>query len=44
MCGNTMRHFKVGLEDLLEGFVRRDEGAVVRIVDLQMQGYKYLRP
>jgi intracellular sulfur oxidation DsrE/DsrF family protein len=34
----------VGLKDLLPGFVEADRGGVVRIVELQAQGYAYLRP
>jgi len=43
-CGNTMKSQKVGLTDLLPGFVAADRGGVVRIAELQSQGYLYLRP
>jgi intracellular sulfur oxidation DsrE/DsrF family protein len=43
-CGNTMRSQKIGLADLLPGFVSADKGGVVRIAELQSQGYLYLRP
>jgi hypothetical protein len=43
-CGNTMRSQKVTLQDLLPGFVNADKGGVVRIAELQSQGYLYLRP
>ena len=43
-CGNTMKSQKVGLADLLPGFVAADQGGVVRIAELQSQGYLYLRP
>ena len=43
-CGNTMKSQKVELKDLLPGFVRVDQGGVVRIAELQSQGYLYLRP
>jgi intracellular sulfur oxidation DsrE/DsrF family protein len=43
-CGNTMKSQKVGLADLLPGFVAADKGGVVRIAELQSQGYLYLRP
>lgn len=43
-CGNTMNAQAVGLDDLLPDFVRRDEGGVVRIAQLQSQGYLYIRP
>jgi intracellular sulfur oxidation DsrE/DsrF family protein len=44
VCGNTMRAQKVGLADLLPGFVVAEQGGVVRIAELQSQGYLYLRP
>jgi intracellular sulfur oxidation DsrE/DsrF family protein len=34
----------VGLDGLLPDFVRRDEGGVVRIAQLQSEGYIYIRP
>ena len=43
-CGNTMRAQNVTLSDLLSGFVVADKGGVVRIAELQSQGYLYLRP
>jgi len=43
-CGNTMKSQKVTLSDLLPGFVTADRGGVVRIAELQAQGYLYLRP
>jgi intracellular sulfur oxidation DsrE/DsrF family protein len=43
-CGNTMRAQKVTLADLLPGFVAAEKGGVVRIAELQAQGYLYLRP
>jgi intracellular sulfur oxidation DsrE/DsrF family protein len=43
-CGNTMNAQGVGLGDLLPDFARRDEGGVVRIAELQSQGYLYIRP
>ena len=43
-CGNTMRAQKITLSDLLPGFVSADKGGVVRIAELQSQGYLYLRP
>ena len=43
-CGNTMRAQDVTLKDLLPGFVAADRGGVVRIAELQAQGYVYLRP
>jgi intracellular sulfur oxidation DsrE/DsrF family protein len=43
-CGNTMKSQNVGLKDLLRGFVAAERGGVVRIAELQSQGYLYLRP
>ncbi len=43
-CGNTMAAMKISLNDLLPGFVVADRGGVVRIAELQSQGYLYLRP
>jgi intracellular sulfur oxidation DsrE/DsrF family protein len=43
-CGNTMKAQKLTLGDLLPGFVAAEQGGVVRIAELQAQGYLYLRP
>jgi uncharacterized protein len=43
-CSNTMRAMNLTLNDLLPGFVIADKGAVVRIAELQSQGFIYLRP
>src|SRR5262249_53574870 len=43
-CGHTMKAQKMTLKDLLPGFVTADKGGVVRIAELQSQGYLYLRP
>lgn len=43
-CGNTMKAQNVTLTDLLPGFVSAEQGGVVRLVELQSQGYLYLRP
>jgi intracellular sulfur oxidation DsrE/DsrF family protein len=43
-CGNTMKSQNVALSNLLPGFVNADTGGVVRIAELQSQGYLYLRP
>jgi intracellular sulfur oxidation DsrE/DsrF family protein len=43
-CGNTMRAQNITLADLVPGFVAADKGGVVRIAELQAQGYLYLRP
>jgi len=43
-CGNTLKGMNVTLKDLVPGFVVADRGGVVRIAELQGQGYVYLRP
>lgn len=43
-CGNTMKAQKITLKDLLPGFVEASEGGVVKLAELQAQGYVYLRP
>ncbi len=43
-CGNTMKGQKITVNDLLPGFVNLERGGVVRIAELQGQGYVYLRP
>ena len=43
-CGNTMKSQHVTVNELLPGFVAADRGGVVRIAELQSQGYLYLRP
>ena len=43
-CGNTMKSQNVTVSELLPGFVAADKGGVVRIAELQSQGYLYLRP
>jgi uncharacterized protein len=43
-CGNSMKFQNVTLKDLLPGFISADKGGVVRIAELQSQGYLYLRP
>jgi intracellular sulfur oxidation DsrE/DsrF family protein len=43
-CGNTMKAQKITLQDLLPGFVEASEGGVVKLAELQAQGYVYLRP
>jgi intracellular sulfur oxidation DsrE/DsrF family protein len=43
-CGNTMKSQQVTVSELLPGFVAAEQGGVVRIAELQSQGYLYLRP
>lgn len=43
-CANTMHGMDVGLDDLLDGFASAERGGVVKLAELQAQGYAYLRP
>jgi uncharacterized protein len=43
-CANTMRGLEITLADLLPGFVSAEKGGVVRIAELQMQGFAYIKP
>jgi intracellular sulfur oxidation DsrE/DsrF family protein len=43
-CGNSMKSQNVTVKELLPGFIVADRGRVVRIAELQSQGYLYLRP
>ena len=44
VCGNTVKSQNITLKDLLPGFIVAERGGVVRIAELQSQGYLYLRP
>ena len=43
-CANTMAGQGVKLGDLLPGFVIAEKGGVVRLAELQREGWAYLRP
>jgi hypothetical protein len=43
-CRNTMEAQKLALDDLLPGFTAAEEGAVVKLAELQAEGWVYLRP
>ena len=43
-CRNTMEAQKLALDDLLPGFIVAQQGAVVRLAELQRGGWIYLRP
>lgn len=43
-CGVTMKALNYQMDDLIEGAVRVDQGGVVRLAQLQQDGYLYLRP
>jgi hypothetical protein len=44
VCGNTMRGLQVTLGDVAEGAQELPQGGVVRVMELQEQGYAYIRP
>jgi intracellular sulfur oxidation DsrE/DsrF family protein len=43
-CRHTMEAQKLTLNDLLPGFAVAEKGAVVKLAELQAQGWVYLRP
>jgi intracellular sulfur oxidation DsrE/DsrF family protein len=43
-CGNTMRGMRLTLEQLPKGATALPQGGVVRVMELQEQGYAYIRP
>ena len=43
-CRITMEAQKLALDDLLPGFIVAQQGAVVRLAELQREGWVYLRP
>ncbi len=43
-CNNTMISQNITLKDLLPGFISAEKGGVVRLAELQSQGYLYIRP
>lgn len=43
-CGNTLSKMNLKLGDLVPGFVELPQGGVVRLAELQMQGFVYIRP
>jgi len=43
-CGNTMKAFNLTLGDLPRGAIPLPQGGVVRVMELQEQGYTYIRP
>jgi len=44
VCGNTMKGLNVALEQLPDGAKALAQGGVVRVMELQEQGYAYIRP
>jgi intracellular sulfur oxidation DsrE/DsrF family protein len=43
-CANTLAAHHWTLDDLLPGFALAEKGGVVKLADLQAQGWVYLRP
>ena len=43
-CANTMHGMDLSIADLLPGFVIAEKGGVVKLAELQREGYAYLRP
>ena len=43
-CGNTMKGMNVTLEQLAGGAKPLPQGGVVRVMELQEQGFSYIRP
>lgn len=43
-CGNTMKGMNVTLEQIAHGAKALPQGGVVRVMELQEQGFAYLRP
>ncbi|PYN34122.1 MAG: hypothetical protein DME01_16345 [Candidatus Rokuibacteriota bacterium] len=43
-CGNTMKNFSITAEQLPPKSLILPQGGVVRIMELQEQGYIYMRP
>ena len=43
-CGNTMKAFNITLAELPHGTHRLPQGGVVRVMELQEQGFVYIRP
>ena len=43
-CGNTMKGMNVTLGQLASGAKALPQGGVVRVMELQEQGFSYIRP
>ena len=44
VCANSLKAFNLKLDELLPGLVEARASGVVRIAELQSQGYLYIRP
>jgi intracellular sulfur oxidation DsrE/DsrF family protein len=43
-CGNTIKGLQITLADLADGAKELPQGGVVRVMELQEQGYAYVKP
>ncbi|MBI4634721.1 MAG: DsrE family protein [Candidatus Rokubacteria bacterium] len=43
-CGNTLKGLRITLVDVAEGARELPQGGVVRVMELQEQGYAYVKP
>ncbi len=43
-CGNTMKRFKISMDELPQGSTHLKQGGLVRIMEAQEEGYTYARP
>ena len=43
-CARTMNTMSIALSDLLPGFFAAEKGGVVRLAELQSEGFAYIRP
>jgi len=43
-CAHTMERMRLNLDGLVPGFAVAEKGGVVKLAELQGQGYAYLRP
>jgi intracellular sulfur oxidation DsrE/DsrF family protein len=44
VCANTLKAFGLKLDEMLPGLVEAKSGGVVRIAELEGEGYVYIRP
>ena len=44
VCANTLKAYNLTLGDMLPGLVEAKSGGVVRIAQLESEGYLYIRP
>ncbi len=44
VCANSLKSFDLAMDEMLPGLVEATHGGVVRIAELQGDGYVYIRP